>query len=121
MDDLVQSNSQEEETENSGNGLALTAMITGIIGLILAFIPLIGFLSWIICPIAAILGFIALGKSTGKGMAITGIITGILGVLVCIAWITIFAAIGSAAGELAENEDINAEAILEKLEDLEEE
>jgi len=120
MDDLVQPNI-EEEAESSGNGLALAAMITGIVGLILSFIPLIGFLSWIICPIAAVLGFIALGKSTGKGMAITGIVTGILGVLVCIAWITIFAAVGSAVNDMAGGDEVNAEAILEKLEELEEE
>lgn len=102
--------------EEQSNGLALAAMITGIVGLILAFIPLIGILSWIICPVAAVLGFIAMGKATGKGMAITGIVTGILGILVCIAWVMGLAALGSAASAVADENNIDTEAILEEIE-----
>lgn len=103
-------------TENGEtNGMALAAMITGIVGFILAFIPLIGFLSWIICPVAVILGFLSIGKSTGKGMAITGIITGILGFLVCIAWVTLFAAIGAAASGAAEENGIDSNTIFDQI------
>ena len=94
------------------NGMALAAMITGVVGFVLAFIPLVGLLSWIICPAAVILGFLAIGKPVGKGMAITGIITGILGFLVCIAWVVLVAAIGTAATGAAEEHGIDSDTIL---------
>ncbi len=77
--------------QNESNGLATGAMITGIIGLILSIIPAIGIISWVLSPLAVILGFVARRKPGGKKAAMTGIITGIIGTLICIAWVTIFA------------------------------
>jgi hypothetical protein len=92
-------------TQNTGqpqsNGLAIAALITGIIGMILALIPVIGFLSWILSPLATILGFIALRNPVSKGASIGGIVTGIIGILICIAWALLFGAAVAAGAESA--------------------
>ncbi len=80
---------------NESNGMAMAAMIVGIIGMILAFIPFIGFLSWILCPLAIILGIIAMKKVVGKGMAIAGIATGAIGLVICILWVVGIASVAS--------------------------
>jgi hypothetical protein len=74
------------------NGMAIAALVIGIGSMVLAIIPVIGFLSWILSPLAIILGAIALRKTVGKGLAIGGIITGVIGVLICIAWVALFGA-----------------------------
>lgn len=105
----------ETETENQSNGLALAATITGVVGLILSIIPVVGLLSWILCPAAIIMGFLAFGKPVGKGLAMTGIGTGVVGLAICILWVTVLAAAGSAISNLAGEEDINAEEILDNI------
>ena len=57
------------------NGLAIAALVLGILGVVLNIIPLIpygfGFL-------AIIFGVIGMNKPVGKGMAISGLILGII-------------------------------------------
>jgi hypothetical protein len=96
----------DNQLQPQSNGLATAAMVLGIVGLVLAFIPLLGLLSWAICPAAIIMGAMSVNKATGKGFAITGIITGIIGLLICIAWVTAFAAIGSAAMDEVEKSEL---------------
>ena len=73
-----------------GNGIAVAAMVLGIVSLALFFIPIVG----LICGlIGFILGFSGLSKANrlggkGKGMAIAGIVTGIIGTLIG-AWVLI--------------------------------
>jgi hypothetical protein len=81
------------------NGMAIAALVIGIGSMVLAIIPVIGFLSWILSPLAIILGAIALRKVVGKGLAIGGIITGVIGVLICIAWVLLFGAAINAMPE----------------------
>ena len=68
------------------SGMAIAAMILGIVGLVL---PCVGL--WMISPIcsilAVILGFMAKGKvqagtGSGKGMAIAGIVCGFVGIAI---------------------------------------
>src|SRR5699024_12147107 len=54
-------------------GLAITSLVTGIIGLILSGVPIVGLL---IGAVAVVTGIVALRKTQPKGMSITGIITG---------------------------------------------
>lgn len=70
-----------------GNGLAVASMVLGILSVLTAWIPVIGFIAWILAPLGLILGFVAMGKARGKGMAITGIITSVIGLVICIAWV----------------------------------
>lgn len=60
------------------NGLAIAAMVVGIVAFVSGWIPFWGFLAG---AAAVVLGIIALKKPTGKGFSITGIITGGLAVL----------------------------------------
>ncbi|MGZ9113393.1 MAG: hypothetical protein ACXW3K_02120 [Brevundimonas sp.] len=69
------------------NGLAIASLVIGIIALVLSWIPLIGFISWILAPAGLIMGFIALGKPVSKGMAVGGLITSALALLICILWV----------------------------------
>lgn len=84
------------------NGLAIAAMVTGIVAFILAWLPFLGF---ILGLIAIVLGIIALKKPAGKAMAIAGLATGGVAViwnLIVTAFIIItFTLYGSAASQAA--------------------
>ena len=105
--------------KDTASGLATAAMVIGIIGLILAFIPIVGFISWILCPLAVVFGgtalFGAIQKEKPKGAAITGLITGIVGLLICMAWASIFGAAVAGAGAAAEEIEAENAAALEQL------
>jgi hypothetical protein len=58
-----------------GNGLAVSALVLGIIGLVLCMIP---FLPYPLAILAIIFGVIGKKKEIKKGLAITGIVTGII-------------------------------------------
>jgi len=60
------------------NGLAVAAMVVGIVALVLAWVPFVGFAGGIA---AIVLGIIALKKTSGKGMSIAGIVTGAISIL----------------------------------------
>jgi hypothetical protein len=72
------------------NGMGIAAMIIGLCAALLAIIPIIGFISWILAPLAIVFGFIGMGKDTGKGFAITGIISGGIGLLICFFWLLVW-------------------------------
>ncbi|KMK78065.1 DUF4190 domain-containing protein [Alkalihalobacillus pseudalcaliphilus] len=55
------------------NGLAVSALVLGIIGLVLFWVP---FIPYPLAILALIFGFIGLKKQVKKGLAITGIVTG---------------------------------------------
>lgn len=77
------------------NSLGKAAFIIGLIGLIVAFIPVVGFVSWLLAPLAILCGAIALRKAP-RSLAIAGIVTGVLAVLVCIMWINFTKSFGEA-------------------------
>ncbi|MEW4308051.1 DUF4190 domain-containing protein [Rossellomorea marisflavi] len=58
-----------------GNGLAVSALVLGIIGLVLFLIP---FLPYPLAIMAIVFGVIGRKKQVKKGLALTGIITGII-------------------------------------------
>ncbi len=75
-------------------GLTKAAMIIGIVAIALAFIPVVGFISFILGPLALILGIIGLVKKVPRrGFAITGVITGAGALIVCIIYVIIFFAV----------------------------
>jgi hypothetical protein len=83
--DQIGSNiAQPAPGQEPSRGLALTAMIMGLVSLLCGVFVFLG-------PIAAIIGFVALGKVksapqeyTGHGFALVGVITGILATLLFI-------------------------------------
>jgi hypothetical protein len=80
------------------NSLGKGAFIIGLIGLVLAFVPLIGFVSWLLGPLAILCGAIALRRPP-RALAIAGLITGGLTLLVCVWWINAAKAIGEAVNK----------------------
>lgn len=77
------------------NALGKAAFIIGLIGLVLSFVPIIGFVSWLLAPLAIIFGLIAL-KRPSRSLAIAGIITGAIALFVCISWVKGTQAVGEA-------------------------
>ncbi|MBB4826196.1 Sec-independent protein secretion pathway component TatC [Sporosarcina luteola] len=70
------------------NGLAIAALVLGIIGVVLNFIIII---PYFLSILAIIFGSVGLKKTYGRGMAIAGIILGSVGLLMKICfWILIF-------------------------------
>ncbi|WP_019415110.1 DUF4190 domain-containing protein [Paenisporosarcina sp. TG20] len=82
------------EKNNDDNGLAVTAMILGILGVVLNIIP---FLPYALSILAIIFGAIALTNPAKKGMAISGIILGIVGIVMKILFWIIIGSFGSVS------------------------
>ncbi len=83
--DPYQQGGYDQPPQKVGSGLAITALVLGILGLITSFVLIGGVLGLI----ALILGFIASGRAKrgqarGRGMAITGIVLGVLSVIIAI-------------------------------------
>ena len=80
-------------------GLAITALILGIIGLVLLWVPILGALLGLV---GLILGIIALKKRQSKGLSLTGLITGgvalIIGGIITVTFFVGLALLGSAGG-----------------------
>jgi len=73
----------DPRVSNRANGAAITAVITGVVALLLSWIPGINLIAFVLGLIAVIAGAIGLRNAGnpgtgGRGQAITGIITGIL-------------------------------------------
>ena len=84
QDNKIDSSNNKETTKDK-KGLAIAAMVLGIVAIVLCLIWYIS----IPCGILAIIfGAISL-KSTNKGMALSGVITGIVGIILSIVIIAI--------------------------------
>lgn len=72
------------------NGVAIAALVCGIVALLLSWLPGINLLAMLLGLIALICGFVGLGKAKdptvvgGRGMAIAGIVTGLLALVVSV-------------------------------------
>lgn len=86
------------------NALGKAAFIVGLIGLVLSFVPIIGFVSWLLAPLAIIFGLIALRRPS-KSLAIAGIITGVIALFVCVQWVRGTQAVGEAMSADTFNND----------------
>lgn len=77
-------------TQASTSGLAVTAMILGILAVAFAWVPFLGILAAVGGVVAIVLGGVGMaqtkqGGRRGRGMAITGLVTGIVSVVLAIA------------------------------------
>lgn len=90
----------------SAGGLAIAALIVGIVAIIFFWAPFFGFVAG---AAAVVLGIIAIKKAQNKGMSIAGIITGGIATLINLIFITILlvglAAVGGAGVQI--NDAIN--------------
>lgn len=80
-----------EETASTENSLATAAMVLGIVGAALLWVP---FLNLILGTLAIVFGAIAMRRDTKRGQAIAGLVLGIIPFAVF--WAFTFAIIGSA-------------------------
>ncbi len=80
----INTTSPSAVTPSGSNGLATTALILGIIGVILSWIPIVNVVGLILDITAVILGAIGMVKAKksgkGKAVAIIGIILGVIGI-----------------------------------------
>lgn len=83
------------EARQDNNSLGKAAGIIGVIALVLSFIPLIGFVSWILAPLSILFSLIALRKSP-RSWAIVGTITGAIALFVCFTWFSAADEVGKA-------------------------
>lgn len=77
-----------EETKKSG--LATAAMVLGIIGIVLSFLPVINNVAFVLGILAVIFSIICLVKKVGKGKAIAGLVLGILAIIITLAMQSLF-------------------------------
>ncbi len=69
------------------NGMATASLVLGILGLVTAWIPIVGLVAWIFAPLGLIFGIIGLGKPTGKGLAIAGLICSVIALFICLFYV----------------------------------
>jgi hypothetical protein len=74
--------SNEAEKQVPVNGLAIAAMVVGIVAFLSGVVPFWGIIAGIT---AIILAIFALKQSKGNGFAITGLVTGVVGLLTSVA------------------------------------
>lgn len=94
------------------NGMGVTSLVLGIIGLLFSFVPVIGVIAWPLVILGIIFSAVGLnkaakGRATNKGLAITGLVVSIIGLIICIVWAVAFK---EAADDL--NEEANREVTI---------
>lgn len=73
------------------HGITTAALVLGIIAAVVSLIPFLGFVAFLLGPLAMIFGIIGIAKRLNRrGFAITGLVTGAFGVLVSILYALLF-------------------------------
>lgn len=113
---------QQQYVQPSGNGFAVTALVCGIIGAVLALIPLLFILGWALGLVALIFGILGWRKANSdptagkKGMAIAGTILGVVAIGLGIAGAAIIDDVGEDLENLGEPEETKSATLGEPLE-----
>jgi hypothetical protein len=87
------------------NGLGTTGFVLGLVGLLFAFIPLIGVIAWPLTILGLVFGIVGTvrvnrGQADNKGLAITGVVLSAVGLVICVIWTAAFgAAVTDAAND----------------------
>ena len=87
-----------------GNGIGTTAGVLGIVGLVLAFIPIIDYVSFPLAVLAVVFGGVGISRAktrggAGKGMAITGLVLGLITLAIAIMFLVlVYAAFSAVSG-----------------------
>lgn len=82
-------------SQQGSNGLAIAALVTGIIGLLLSWIPFVNVLALVLGIVAVGTGIAGVRRTRapgvgGKGLAVGGLVTGIIAILVSLLIIVLF-------------------------------
>ena len=85
------------------NPLATAGFVVALVGAVLALIPILGIVSWVISPVGLVLSIVGLVQvgsrgGVGRGLATAGLVLGAVGLLVCVIYAAAFAsAVGSTS------------------------
>lgn len=63
-----------------GNGMAIAALVCGILGIIGSFIPIVCYFTLVLAIVGLVFGVKARKQQPGNGMATAGMVLGIIGV-----------------------------------------
>ena len=89
---------------NPTNGLAIAAIVLGIISLLGSLIPIAGWFLWPFALAAIGFGIAGLSRarsiSTGRGMAMAGLITGVLALVATVVWTVVLVAVADDVGDI---------------------
>ena len=112
---------QQYGAPQQGNGMAVAGLVLGILGVILAFIPLLGVVAGLLFGLlAAIFGGLGLSKAKqgrgGRGMAIAGLVLGIIAIILGILQATLWGAAVSSVSDPEFQQEL--EETLDELEEL---
>jgi hypothetical protein len=94
------------------NGLGTTALVLGILSILLAFVPILGFVSYPLAILGIVFGLVGLRRvgrrvATNRGVALAGLISSVLGfVLVIVSTVAYVGALN--AGVQGVNDSLNA-------------
>ena len=69
------------ERQKANSGLSTTALVLGIISIVISIIPIVNYLTYLLAPIGLICGIIALVQSQSVAKSVIGIILCLLSVL----------------------------------------
>lgn len=88
------------------NGLGTAGFVLGLVGLVIAPIPLAGVAAWPLAVLGLVLSAVGLarvraGKATNKGLAIAGVILSLLALVVSILWLVVIGKVVNDVNEQA--------------------
>ncbi|MCH8561188.1 DUF4190 domain-containing protein [Nesterenkonia sp. DZ6] len=100
----------------ANTGIGIAAMVLGIVAIVFAFIPVVGLLSFLLAPLAIILGIIAVVKRRGRGQGITGVVTGAVGLVIATIGVALAGAIFISVDDEMQNLEESQEEAEEEIE-----
>jgi hypothetical protein len=75
-------------------GLATGGFVVALVGAVLALIPILGIVSWVLSPLGLVLSLVGLNTiprgQQGRGLGVAGAILGAVGLLICMSWASAF-------------------------------
>ncbi|MCD2187758.1 hypothetical protein [Actinomycetospora soli] len=82
------------------NPLATAGFTVALVGAVLALLPVVGVVSWLLCPVGlglSVAGVVAARSRSdvGRGLGIAGVVLGVVGLLVCTLYALFFVAMAS--------------------------
>ncbi len=79
------------------NGLAIAALVLGIVSVLIVWIPFVGLFGTLLAIVGLVLGILALRRAGGKGLAIGGIVTSGISLVITLLYLLLFGALVGAA------------------------
>lgn len=98
-----QNDFQNRPPDSNAKGMAIAALVCGIIGIVGGWIPVLNYFTLLASAVAIVLGVIAKKKlpAGGTGMATAGLVLGIIGAALSLSWLVCYSCLCTAAADLA--------------------